>query len=71
MAYYVMEEMPDIHKTGERVLYPRFAMIDQVSTEQLARNLSESSGFNVGDIIGIVKQHCHRNVASDGRGTLR
>ena len=50
MAYYVMEEMPDIHKTGERVLYPRFA------TEQLARNLSESSGFNVGDIIGIVKQ---------------
>ena len=56
MAYYVMEEMPDIHKTGERVLYPRFAMIDQVSTEQLARNLSESSGFNVGDIIGIVKQ---------------
>lgn len=56
MAYYVMEEMPDIHKTGERVLYPRFAMIDQVSTEQLARNVSESSGFNVGDIIGIVKQ---------------
>lgn len=55
MAYYVMEEMPDIQKTGERVLYPRFAMIDQVSTEQLARNLSESSGFNVGDIIGIVK----------------
>ena len=49
MAYYVMEEMPDIHKTGERVLYPRFAMIDQVSTEQLARNLSESSGFNVRD----------------------
>lgn len=36
MVYYVMEEMPDIHKTGERVLYPRFAMIDQVSTEQLA-----------------------------------
>ena len=30
MAMYVMEEMPDIHGTGEQVLYPRFAMIDQV-----------------------------------------
>ena len=27
MAMYVMEEMPDIHGTGEQVLYPRFAMI--------------------------------------------
>lgn len=56
MSYYVMEEMPDIHKTGERVLYPRFAMIEQISTEQLAQFVAESSGFNVGDIVGIVKQ---------------
>ena len=56
MAYYVMEEMPDIHKTGERVLYPRFAMIEQISTDQLAQFVAESSGFNVGDIVGIVKQ---------------
>lgn len=56
MAYYVMEEMPDIHKTGERVLYPRFAMIEQISTDQLAKAVAESSGFNVGDIVGIVKQ---------------
>lgn len=56
MAYYVMEEMPDIHKTGERILYPRFAMIEQVSTEKLAQLIAESSGFNMGDILGIVKQ---------------
>ena len=56
MAYYVMEEMPDIHKKGERVLYPRFAMIEQVSTDQLAQYVAESSGFNMGDIVGIVKQ---------------
>ena len=56
MAYYVMEEMPDIHKKGERVLYPRFAMIEQISTEQLAQFIAESSGFNMGDILGIVKQ---------------
>ncbi|WP_300702815.1 HU family DNA-binding protein [Bacteroides sp.] len=56
MAYYVMEEMPDIHKKGERVLYPRFAMIEQISTDQLAKFVAESSGFNMGDIVGIVKQ---------------
>lgn len=56
MAYYVMEEMPDIHQTGERVLYPRFARIEQISTEQLAQFITESSGFNMGDILGIVKQ---------------
>lgn len=56
MAYYVMEEMPDIQKKGERVLYPRFAMIEQISTDQLAKFVAESSGFNMGDIVGIVKQ---------------
>ena len=40
MAMYVMEEMPDIHGTGEQVLYPRFAMIDQVSTEDLIRQIA-------------------------------
>ena len=49
MAMYVMEEMPDIHGTGEQVLYPRFAMIDQVSTEDLIRQIASSSGFNVGE----------------------
>ena len=38
MAMYVMEEMPDIHGTGEQVLYPRFAMIDH-------------RGFNTSDSI--------------------
>ena len=43
MAMYVMEEMPDIHGTGEQVLYPRFAMIDQVSTEDLIRQIDRKS----------------------------
>ena len=58
MAMYVMEEMPDIHGTGEQVLYPRFAMIDQVSTEDLIRQIASSSGFNVGDVEGVL----HRSV---------
>ena len=56
MAMYVMEEMPDIHGTGEQVLYPRFAMIDQVSTEDLIRQIASSSGFNVGDVEGVITQ---------------
>ena len=54
MAMYVMEEMPDIHGTGEQVLYPRFAMMDQVSTEELIRQIASSSGFNVGDVEGVI-----------------
>ena len=56
MAMYIMEEMPDIHGTGEQVLYPRFAMMEQVSTEDLIRQIASSSGFNVGDVEGVITQ---------------
>lgn len=56
MAYYVMEEMPDIHKTGERVLYPRFAWTDQVTTETVARTVAERSSFTMGEVEGIIKE---------------
>lgn len=65
MAMYVMEEMPDIHGTGEQVLYPRFAMIDQVSTEDLIRQIASSSGFNVGDLHrSVLKWHIRWQKAS-------
>lgn len=79
MAYYVMEEMPDIHKKGERVLYPRFAMTEQVSTETVAKTVAERSSFTVGDIEGVLKevateiarQMAHGNsVKIDGIGTF-
>lgn len=79
MAYYVMEEMPDIHKTGERLLYPRFAMTEQVSTEAVAKTVAERSSFTVGDIEGVLKevatemarQMAHGNsVKIDGIGTF-
>lgn len=56
MAYYVMEEMPDIHQTGERVLYPRLAMVQQISTEELAREIAGASSFTPGTVEGLVKQ---------------
>lgn len=49
MAQYIMEEMPDIHKTGERVLYPRFAMIDQIDFNGLVRRITDTSGFKPGE----------------------
>lgn len=56
MAYYVMEEMPDIHKKGERVLYPRFALTDQVSTETVAKTVAERSSFTTGEVEGVIKE---------------
>ena len=65
MAMYVMEEMPDIHGTGEQVLYPRFAMMEQVSTEDLIRQIASSSGFNVGDgRRQVCEAGWHRNILS-------
>ena len=56
MALYVMEEMPDIHKTGERILYPRFAMIEQIDFRGLVQRITDTSGFKPGEIEGILKQ---------------
>ena len=34
-SYYVMKEMPDLQGTGERIVYPQFAHIEQTTTHQL------------------------------------
>lgn len=79
MALYTMEEMPDIHKTGERVLYPRFVMIEQVSFASLIQRITDTSGFKPGEIEGILRQTAleiaqimaHGNsVKLDGIGTF-
>jgi len=45
MARYIMEEMPDIQKTGKRITYPKFARIDNASIKELARRVGDVSGF--------------------------
>lgn len=79
MARYIMEEMPDIHGTGERILYPRLVMVEQVTTKDLIREIASSSGFNVGDVEGVITQiaveMAHqmaqgRSVKLDGIGTF-
>ena len=44
MARYIMEEMPDIQKTGKRITYPKFARIDNASIKELARRVGDVSG---------------------------
>lgn len=56
MARYIMEEMPDIQKTGKRITYPKFARIDNISTKELSRRISDVSSFSPGDIEGILLQ---------------
>lgn len=79
MAQYIMEEMPDIHKTGKKIMYPKFARIDNVSTKELVQRISEVSGFSLGDVEGVLLQtalemaHLMANghsVKLDGIGTF-
>lgn len=56
MAYYIMEEMPDMQNTGRRITYPKFARIESVSTKELAQRIGDVSGFSAGDIEGVLLQ---------------
>ena len=56
MARYIMEEMPDIQKTGKRITYPKFARIDNASIKELAQRVGDVSGFSAGDIEGVLLQ---------------
>lgn len=79
MARYIMEEMPDIQKTGKRITYPKFARIDNASIKELAQRVGDVSGFSAGDIEGVLLQTAiemahlmaeGRSVKIDGIGLL-
>ena len=74
-----MEEMPDIQGTGERILYPKLARIEQASTEDLINEITSCSGFNRGVVEGVLAEvaiemaHLMANgksVKLDGIGTF-
>ncbi len=54
-SYYTMKEMPDLKGTGERILYPRFAQIEQINTRQIAENIQGKSTFTQGEIEGLIQ----------------
>ena len=79
MARYIMEEMPDLQKTGKRITYPKFARIDNASIKELAQRVGDVSGFSAGDIEGVLLQTAiemahlmaeGRSVKIDGIGTF-
>ena len=79
MARYIMEEMPDLQKTGKRITYPKFARIDNTSIKELAQRVGDVSGFSAGDIEGVLLQTAiemahlmaeGRSVKIDGIGTF-
>lgn len=79
MARYIMEEMPDLQKTGKRITYPKFARIDNASIKELAQRVGSVSGFSAGDIEGVLLQTAiemanlmaeGRSVKIDGIGTF-
>lgn len=79
MARYIMEEMPDLQKTGKRITYPKFARINNADLKELAQRVSHVSSFSAGDIEGVLLQTAiemahlmaeGRSVKIDGIGTF-
>lgn len=54
-SYYMMKEMPDLQGTGERIVYPQFAHIEQTTTRQLAASIRGKSTFSEGEIEGLIQ----------------
>ena len=55
MAYYRMEEMPDLRKTGKKIKYPKFVRLTQASTEEVVKRIIDASSFTEGDVVGVVR----------------
>lgn len=56
MAKYEMQQTPDLHKTGKKVLYPKLVVNTQVQTDELIRKMASGSSFTEGDIKGMLRR---------------
>ncbi len=54
MAKYQMQEMNDLHGTGERKLYPRMKIDWVANLDRLAEQISRRSSFTGADVKGVV-----------------
>lgn len=79
MAEYEMQEMNLPNKEGKHVLYPRLVQRGQVSTDYIAKVLSQKSSFTKGDVIGLLQELADemayqmgdgKSVKLDGIGTF-
>lgn len=54
-AIYELCEMPDLHKNGEKVVYPRFRSIRQTGLDEIASYLCKETSFSEADVIGLIR----------------
>ena len=52
MAKYFMQEMPDMRKEGETLLYPRMEITGTCETDELVETCIKGSTFNRGEVRG-------------------
>lgn len=67
-AFYELREMPDIHGSGKKVVYPHFCRMHQVSTEEVAGYLSAISSFCEGDVVGLLRALSDKIAVEASRG---
>lgn len=53
---YTFQEMPDVHGTGERKVFPKAAHFTQISNETLMEILASRSVYGKGTIEGVVSE---------------
>lgn len=46
MARYTMQEMNDLHRKGETLLYPRMVIDSCCETDELAQRVAEETTYN-------------------------
>ena len=79
MAYFVMEKMPDMGKTGKQVLYPKLKGVEPMDVEAMVERIARTTTFGVGEVKGVlhelVGEMAHalaqgRSVKLEGLGTF-
>ena len=52
---YIMEEMPDIHQTGEKKFYPKVQHSHCISNDKIAQRFSDVTSFNRSGFEGVMR----------------
>lgn len=67
MARYTMQEMNDLHRKGETLLYPRMVIDSCCETDELAQRVAEETTYNPFEVraaIGLISKGIARELAS-------
>ena len=64
MAKYVMQEMKNLHKEGETILYPRMVIDGCCETEELVEMITKGSTLRKGEVLASLQ------LIADGMATL-